>query len=762
MTKRRERKTAASPGGPRSAGTLPSKDEILRFIEGSQGSVGKREISRAFSIKGSDRIALKALLQEMTDDGTLKGNRKDLAPPGKVPPVGVFDIIARDDDGDLIASPVDWNADDGPRPKLLVQQRTQKKSDDLGTLGIGDRILARSDRLDDGSRYKHGLTALKRLPKEKSKALGIYRTESRGGGRVDPIDKKEMRTWRVHPDHVGDAKDGDLVRFDVARQGRLGPPDAVIAEVLGNPNDQRQISLIALHSHGIPDVFPPRVLQEVEDLPRLSDAPLEDWRALPLITIDPVDARDHDDAVHATPDDDAANVGGFIVTVAIADVAYYVRPGTALDREARIRGNSCYFPDRVVPMLPERISNDLCSLRELEDRPSLAVRLIFDAQGHKRRHTFHRILMRSAAKLNYQEAQAAIDGHPSAKAAPLLDTVLKPLWAAYTILAKARDHRGPLDLDLPERKIILGKDGRVADIVVPERLTAHRLIEEFMIQANVAAAETLEAQKGRCVYRVHEQPSKEKLDSLREFLATLDMKLPHAGSLAPSHFNGILAAAKTMPTGELINEVVLRSQSQAVYTPENLGHFGLALKRYAHFTSPIRRYADLLVHRALVRALKLGPGAITDDQNADLEATAQLISQAERRAMAAERDTVDRLIAAHLADRVGAEFTGRISGVTRSGLFVRLKDTGADGFIPAATLGDEYFRHVETAHALVGDRSGEAYRLGDTVSVKLVEAIPMAGALRFEMLSDGTRGVVAHSASIRGQRRLRAKTRFRR
>jgi ribonuclease R len=560
------------------------------------------------------------------------------------------------------------------------------------------------------------VTPLKRLPKEKSKALGIYRREARGGGRIEPIDKKEMRSWRVPLDRDGGAKDGDLVRFDVARQGRLGPPDAIVVEVIGNPDDQRQISLIAIHTHGIPDVFPPRVLAEVEALPRLSEAPLEDWRDLPLVTIDPVDARDHDDAVHAAPDADPANIGGFIATVAIADVSYYVRPGTALDREARIRGNSCYFPDRVVPMLPERISNDLCSLRELEDRPALAVRLVFDASGHKRRHTFHRILMRSVAKLAYQQAQAAIDGKADAKTAPLLDPILKPLWAAYDILARARDQRGPLDLDLPERKIVLGKDGRVADVIVPERLTAHRLIEEFMIQANVAAAEMLETQKARCVYRVHEPPSKEKQTSLRDFLATLDLTLPHASALRPSHFNGILATAKTMPNAELINEVVLRSQSQAVYSPENLGHFGLALKRYAHFTSPIRRYADLLVHRSLVRALKLGPGGISDEESADLDATSQMISQAERRAMVAERETVDRLIAAHLADRVGATFQARISGVTKAGLFVRLRETGADGFIPISTLGQEYFRHVEAAHALLGERSGMAYRLGDTVS----------------------------------------------
>jgi ribonuclease R len=736
---------------------LPTADDILRFIESSRETIGKREIMRAFGIKGGDRLALKQLLQEMTDEGLLKGNRKGLAPPGKLPAVGVYDIVARDNEGDLIAEPAEWG-EDGARPRVLVNAPSEAKRRDLGTVGVGDRVLARTDRLDDDDRYSHTISVLKKLQKEKSRALGILQAEPRGGFRIDPIEKREMRTFRVAADRQSNGRAGDLVRFDLMREGRLGPPEAVVVEVLGNPQDQRQISLIAIHAHGIPDVFPPRALSEVEKLPRLSDAPLEDWRDLPLITIDPVDARDHDDAVHATPDESAANPGGWIVTVAIADVSYYVRPGTALDKEARIRGNSCYFPDRVVPMLPERISNNLCSLRELEDRPALAVRMIFDAHGMKRSHSFHRVLMRSAAKLAYQHAQDAIDGKLTDKTAPLLEPILKPLWAAYAAVSKARDERAPLNLDLPERKILLDDTGYVKDVFVPERLTAHRLIEEFMIQANVAAAEQLEAKKARCVYRIHEPPSREKLDALRVFLGTLGMKLPNAGNLQPGHFNGVLADAKKLPVADLVNEVVLRSQSQAVYSPENAGHFGLHLRRYAHFTSPIRRYADLLVHRALVRSLDLGPGGAGDDEIADLDQISQRISEAERRAMAAERETIDRLIAFHLADRIGAQFTARISGVTKSGLFVRLKDTGADGFIPVATLGREYFTYNDGAHALIGERSGLGYRLGDIVTVKLVEAVPMAGALRFEMISDGTKGIAGNiPRSIRGQRRMRGR-----
>ncbi|HQF31542.1 MAG TPA: VacB/RNase II family 3'-5' exoribonuclease, partial [Hyphomicrobiales bacterium] len=447
-----------------------------------------------------------------------------------------------------------------------------------------------------------------------------------------------------------------------------------------------------------------------------------------------------DDAVHAEPDSDPTNPGGFVVTVAIADVSWYVRPNSALDREALKRGNSVYFPDRVVPMLPERISNDLCSLREAEDRPALAVRMVFGANGDKRGHRFHRILMRSAAKLSYQEVQAAIDGMPNERTEPLVGPILEPLYAAYEALSRGRAAREPLELDLPERKILLKPDGSIDRVIVPERLDAHRLIEEFMIQANVAAAEALEEKGSPVVYRIHDAPSLAKLEALREFLASIDIKLPKGGAMRPSQFNKILERVADSEHDALVNEVVLRTQAQAEYSPANIGHFGLNLRRYAHFTSPIRRYADLIVHRALVAALHLGAGGLPAGAEKGLDEISAQISLAERRAMAAERDTVDRLIAHFLVDRIGARFTGRIAGVTRAGLFVKLADTGADGFVPVSTLGEEYFRYDEAAHSMVGEMTGTTHRLGDTVEVRLVEAAPVAGALRFELLSEGRAG----------------------
>jgi ribonuclease R len=742
------------------ARALPSKDEVLAFIRGAKGKVGNREIARAFGLKGSDRIEMKRLLREMTDEGKLLGNRKALKQPGHLPPVAVMEVVARDDEGELIAEPVVWETEDGPRPRALILiSADRKRTSDLA-LSLGDRILARISRLStpDVFGYRYECSPIKKLPREKRRQLGIFRTHAHGGGVIEPVDRRELKTWPVRAGNGGSAGNGDLVRFDILRAHRQGVPEARVVETLGNPDDQRQISLIAVHTHGLRDEFPAPVLGELADLPAPDLDKRTDLRDLPLLTIDPPDARDHDDAVHAAPDDNEKNPGGFIVTVAIADVAHYVHPGSRLDREAALRGNSVYFPDRVVPMLPEKISNDLCSLREGEDRPCMAVRMVFDRQGNKRSHTFHRAVMRSIAKLSYQEAQAAIDGRPTAKCQPLLDGTLRPLWQAYAALKAARDRREPLDLDLPERKLVLDQSGRVSRVIVPERLEAHRLIEEFMIQANVAAAETLEEKRSPVVYRIHDQPSQEKLVALRDFLDSLDLKLSSGERLKPGQFNRVLARVKSLPVADLVNEVVLRSQSQAEYAIQNIGHFGLNLQRYAHFTSPIRRYADLLVHRSLIRALRFGAGSLSREEEPQLAETARSISEAERRAMAAERDTVDRLISAFLADRVGAEFPARISGVTRSGLFVRLRETGADGFIPASTLGGEFWRHDETVHALVGDRTGSMYRLGDDAEVRLVEAIPSAGALRFEMLSDPRRGS-GTTKGRRGARGLRSRRR---
>jgi ribonuclease R len=590
---------------------------------------------------------------------------------------------------------------------------------------------------DDGVAYRGRI--IKVIDRGRSRVLGVFRALPGGGGRLVPVDKKQAgRELAIAKADSGDAKDGDLVAVDLVRPRGYGLPSGRVKERLGSIASEKAISLIAIHGHDIPLVFSQGALREAEEARPAALKGREDWRDIPLVTIDPPDAKDHDDAVHAQADPDPDNKGGFIVHVAIADVAFYVRPGSALDHDAFLRGNSVYFPDRVVPMLPERISNDLCSLVPGEPRGALAVRMVIAPDGRKRAHSFHRVLMRSAAKLNYAQAQAAIDGRPDDITGPLLEPILKPLYAAYDCVKRARDARDPLDLDIPERKILLRPDGTVDRVVVPERLDAHRLIEEFMILANVAAAEMLEKKALPLIYRVHDEPTVEKVHALQEFLKTLDVPFAKAGALRPSLFNRVLTLVAGQDYEALVNEVVLRSQAQAEYSAENYGHFGLNLRRYAHFTSPIRRYADLIVHRGLLRALGLGDGALPDSETAEhLSEVAAQISVTERRAMKAERETADRLIAHHLADRVGASFQGRISGVTRAGLFVKLDDTGADGLIPIRSLGTEYFDYDEARHALIGSRSGAMHRLGDVVDVRLVEAQPVAGALRFELLSEG-------------------------
>ncbi|RWE60279.1 MAG: ribonuclease R [Mesorhizobium sp.] len=709
----------------------PSRDEILRYIAENPDRSGKRDIAKAFALRGEDRIWLKDILRDLQDEGLLTKERKRLARVGALAHVAVLDIFGRDADGVLLAHPTEAIGNGEP-PVIAIRV---SRGGGGPTPGIGDRVLAKTFPTDDGTGPAYTGRVMKIFEKRTDAVLGVFRVLQDGTFRIEPVERRQPELV-VDKEFQNGAKNGDLVEVEPARASRYGLPRAKVLAVLGSLTSEKAVSMIAIHAHDIPHVFPADVIAEAEAVKPATLAGREDWRELPLVTIDPADAKDHDDAVFAISDPDEKNPGGVVVTVAIADVAAYVRYGTALDREALKRGNSVYFPDRVVPMLPERISNDLCSLREGQDRPALAVRMTFSADGRKLRHSFHRIMMKSAAKLAYPQAQAAIDGAPDDKTGPILDTVLKPLWDAYAVVKRGRETRQPLELELPERKILLKEDGTVDRVVVPERLDAHKLIEEFMIQANVAAAETLEAKRQALVYRIHDAPSLAKQESLREFLQTLGLSLARGAQMRPNQFNGILDRVRGADHEGLVNEVVLRTQMQAEYSPSNIGHFGLNLKRYAHFTSPIRRYADLIVHRGLIAALGFGAGGLTQDEAERLEEVSALISATERRAMAAERDTVDRLIAAYLAERVDDRFDARISGVTKSGLFVQLPQYGADGFIPVSSLDGDYYIYDETARSLFGERTGKGYQLADRVEVRLIEVAPMAGAMRFEMLTD--------------------------
>jgi ribonuclease R len=716
-----------------------TRERVLEAIRKAGGKAQKRDIAHELGIGADQKKELRHILRELEESGALgRTGRKSYADVHALPESGVMDIVDRDPDGELLARMRGPEGYFGPAIRLAPGEARRMRGE--AAIGVGDRVLARIGRDEDG---EFVAKVIKRLGQSAHRILGVYRANKDprakfGGGRVEPADRKARHDLIIEANNVGDARDGDLVFAEVrvsARDRAHGPKFGAIKQVVGRESDPRAASILAMHTHGISDGFSEDEEAQAKAAQKPTLKGRTDLRDVPLITIDPEDARDHDDAVYARADDDANNKGGWRVWVAIADVAAYVQSGSPLDRGAWRRANSTYFPDRVAPMLPESLSADLCSLREGEERACLAVEMVFNAEGKKLRHKFVRGLMRSAAKLSYEQAQAAVDGEPDDKTGPLLEPILKPLYAAYRTVWAGREKRQPLEIDAPEHKIIF-KDGKVAGVKRRERFDAHKLIEEFMIQANVSAAETLEKHGRPQIYRIHDRPSDEKIAALSDFLPTVDMSWSKGQNITAGRFNRILHLAEQSPNKDIINEVVLRTQSQAVYSPDNIGHFGLNLQRYSHFTSPIRRYADVTIHRALIRALKLGEDGATEAEETRYGETAEHISEMERKSMAAERDATARYISAFLSDRIGAEFEGRVTGVTRFGLFIRLHETQADGLAPISTLGPERWIHDETAHALVGERSGQRFPLGMAVEVRLEEATPISGGLVFSVLSD--------------------------
>ncbi|MDH5723412.1 MAG: ribonuclease R [Alphaproteobacteria bacterium] len=742
-----------------------SKEKIFEFLQNSSTPLTKREIARAFGVKGGEnRVALKQILKSLENDGSIvKMAGGTFTMPEGLPPVSVIEICEIDIDGDVIAKPLEWNEElKGKPPRIEVMP--DKKN--YRNLHEGSRALARLSwtseniyearimrLIDEGSRYEGG------------EVIGLVRLLKKGAI-LQPTHKKAKNDFDISTGDLNGAKEGDLVTAELLPSRGLKRKKVRITKVLGTQDDPKAISLISLHEAGLSESFPENVREEANKLHTMSslqkhgssdikqpDSRLrgndnimkgrEDLRKIPLVTIDGADARDFDDAVFAEKDSEDS----FHLIVAIADVSYYVRFGSALDKEAKKRGNSTYFPDRVVPMLPEALSNDLCSLRPNEDRASMAVHLWIDSEGRLQRYKFVRALIKSAARLTYEQVQAAYDGNTDDTTGPLMDTVIKPLYEAYHILDKAREQRGALDLDIPERQIIIDDQGNMTGVTTRTRLDAHKLIEEFMILANVAAASALEKKNGRqksfgetpCVYRVHDKPSYDKLESARDFLDSFNLSLPKGQDIKSKQINRLLHKATESEYSALISQVILRTQSQAIYAPDNIGHFGLALDKYAHFTSPIRRYADLLVHRALIKAYGLGPGGMDEAEKASIKEACEHITLTERNSMDAERKSVDRFTANYLSSHIGAEFSGKISGVTRFGLFITLDESGADGLIPMKSLGDDFYVHDEKAHALIGRRKGKIFRLGASLQVIIKEADALTGACRFA-LAPGQQG----------------------
>jgi ribonuclease R len=729
---------------------LPTRDQIMDFITTSGSPAGKREIAKAFGLHGADKVALKALLKDMADEGLI-----DSAPGrafhkmGGVPKVTVLRVVDADEHGTVFAVPERWESDTPP-PRLRVVEKVRR-----GALGVGDRFLARTEEAGRGW-LAH---PMKRLARGEELLLGVVRFEH-DRAFLKPVDKRERRDTPIAD--LGGAQDGDLVLAE-----KSGRPPRIVArvnQVLGDPFAPRAFSLIAIHKHGIPDVFGEDVVAEAHRVAKTALGEREDLRHLPIVAIDPADARDHDDAVWAAPNDS----GGYDAIVAIADVSFYVRPGSALDREARKRSNSVYFPDRVVPMLTEELSADICSLKEGQDRAALACHMTIDADGKVTGWRFTRAVIRVAANIAYEDAQAAYDtlcsGESRSSAderatmpsrlrlSPEHDEALRHLWAAWGLLSKARAKREPLDLDLPERRVQLDDQGRITSIATRERLDAHRLIEDFMIAANVAAAKALEAKKSPVMYRVHEVPGREKLVALKDYLQTFGIEFALGQVVTPATFNRLIALVGDAEHRTEVMEQILRTQTQAYYAPANAGHFGLSLGSYAHFTSPIRRYADLLVHRALVRSFGLGEGGLTDDEASRMAVIGEAISQAERRAMEAERETTDRYVAAYLSKHVGDVLDARITGVASFGFFATVEGVGGDGLVPVSTLGDDYYRYDEAARTLQGDVTGTRYAAGQVLKLRLAEASPISGALRFELPEGGGAGRGASMPPTMGRR----------
>jgi ribonuclease R len=713
------------PRPPKQPPGLPTRKQVLDFISSSAEPAGKREIAKAFGLQGAEKIALKALLRDMADEGLIDGNRSAFHRMGGVPKVTVLRVVDTDD-GQAVAIPDAWRPDDGALPpRLRVIERGKHSA-----LRVGDRVLARTEEAGKGL-IAH---PMKKLPTLSEQVLGVIEFDGAGKGWLAPVDKRIRNASPIAD--LGGAEAGQLVLAEPA--GRSPRSGVKVTEILGDPLAPRAFSLIAIHKHGIPHVFPEQALSEAAlaaKLP-LSEEQREDLRHLPIVAIDPSDARDHDDAIWAAPDDDPANPDGWQAVVAIADVSFYVRPGSAIDREARKRGNSVYFPDRVVPMLPEVLSADVCSLKEGAGRAAMACHLTIDAQGRVKGWRFTRALVRIHEVVAYEEAQARMDEGRAGEAQ-------QHLWACWRALEKARHARDPLELELPERRVVLDAQGKIAEIAIRERLDAHRVVEDFMIAANVAAAKALEAKVAPVVYRVHEPPSREKLVALKEYLATFGMNLALGQVITPSLFNRMLKDVTDETEKALVMEAVLRSQMQAYYGPRNAGHFGLSLGSYAHFTSPIRRYSDLLVHRALVDAYGLeqprpaereipATSGLSDGDREDLSRVSEAISNSERRAMEAERDTIDRYVAAWLSARVGEVFETRVTGVQKFGLFATIIGLGGDGLVPVSVLGAERFAYDEKARVLEGELSGDRFSVGQIMKLRLAEANPLTGALKFE------------------------------
>ena len=700
--------------------TLPDMSEIMDYLTRQSRPVSQKELNRTFGLKGDNRVRVKKMMKEMKSKGIIHTEQKSkkITLPSNLSERIIVEVTGIDSMGDLIARPFEW-VSDRPAPQIIITK------DQLSPpAGIGDVVQVHISPI--GNQTYHAKT-LRRVSVGENKMVGVYEN-----GKVYSVDRRLKQAFSLTgiPQNQK-LKNKDLVLVEIPLV-RVSNPNAAFIRKIGSADEAYAATLISVYLHNLPVAFTESAEKQAEraKIPKLDKIRL-DLRSIPFVTIDGVDARDFDDAVWAEPDGDPHNKGGWHVMIGIADVAWYVRPGSALDIDARVRGNSVYFPDRVLPMLPPALSNGVCSLNPNEDRAALVCEAWINKNGYKIRHEFHRALIRSARRLTYDEVQSAMDGEIVIQG---LENEIKNLTGAYYALKANRDKRGVLEIDSPEHQIILNSKGQVTDIGFRKQNLSTHLIEELMILANVSAAETLEEKGAPVMYRVHDKPSDEKIENLKTSLIGMGRPASLTDHPAPQDFNGVLEKAKGTPYEKTINELVLRSQSQAYYSPENIGHFGLALDRYAHFTSPIRRYADILVHRSLIKALKLGEGALTDEEVQTFEDIARHISSTERQGASAEMDAEDRYMALFLEKRIGDIFKARITAITGFGIFVAIEPYQAEGFVPFSDLTGDYFEYDPDTNRLIGRSTGKTYVVGEPLRVVLKEAVPLTGGLRFHIV----------------------------
>ncbi len=703
---------------------LPSHEEIVDFLQKSTGKVGKKDIARAFGVKGADnRRVLKEIIRNLEDTGIIeKATKTSITLTDSLPDICEVEITGMDSKGNYIARPRTFTGEEQQIPQIIITE-IKKNIDDIEE---GDLVLA---KLSFVSKTLYEGTVVKHLKNEENLIVGIFEANKKGkGGVVIPAERMGVSEFFVRGENSGDAKDGDLIQAEIITM-RRGNNTARIVKVLGAGDDTKNISLISVFQKNIPYNFPKEVIAEAKKIVSLSFDKHKDATQIPFVTIDGEDARDFDDAIFAIKDESKDNVAGWHIKIAIADVSHYVKPGSLLDKEAFKRGNSTYFPDKAIPMLPHELSSDICSLLEGQNRPCAIFHITIDKDGEILTYGYDRGVINSKARLNYNETQKAFDGEYN-KQTERVKAELKDIYGAFKALRKARENRHALEIERDERRIIADNDGKILEISSRAYFDSHKAVEEFMIAANVCAALALEKKKVPVMYRVHEKPSPEKVYNFREFMKSVKIKIGKGQKIENELFNSIIKDFHDKPESFVVNEMILRSQSQAYYSIENMGHSGLALESYAHFTSPIRRYSDLLVHRGLFGELQI-------EDKKELEIAAKHISYTERRSSEAERETSDRYLAYYLSDKLNQTFNVMISGLARAGLFVRIPEFGAEGFIPMRSIPGGYFVYDPDKQSLIGTNGKANYTMGDNLRVKLVEIMPLTGGLIFEIMGKG-------------------------